>query len=68
MSSALPPPIQRAVQHTLLSARDLAELRDYLRMLVVRSAALTLPSAIEEEIFDFRQRTLRGAKGTMLPA
>lgn len=45
-----------------LSSKDLAGARDYLTMLVVRAQAMMLPKAIEEEVFDFRQRTLRGAR------
>ena len=46
----------------ILASNDLAGLRDYLRMRVARAQSRVLPSAIEAEVFDFNQRTLRGAK------
>jgi putative endopeptidase len=46
---------------TALQAKDLAGVRDHLRMLVARAASTVLPGAIEAEVFDFTQRTLRGA-------
>jgi endothelin-converting enzyme/putative endopeptidase len=45
-----------------LSPKDLASVRDYLRVLVVRDGAMVLPRAVDAEQFDFDQRTLRGAR------
>ena len=45
-----------------LSKRDLGGLRDQLRMVFARGEARLLPSSIEAEVFDFRERTLRGKK------
>ena len=45
-----------------VGAKDLEGLRQYLRLLLVRTSAMALPSGIEAEVFDLRERTLRGAK------
>ncbi|MFO0551750.1 MAG: M13 family metallopeptidase [Polyangiaceae bacterium] len=45
-----------------LSKKDLGGLRDYLRMMLVRFESHALPAALEAEVFDFTQRTLRGKK------
>jgi len=55
-------PAWLAAVHEALTRKDLAALRDYLRMISVRAAAMVLPRAIEEEVFDFRQKTLRGIR------
>jgi len=48
--------------NAMLATNDVAALRDYLRTVVVRWSATLLPGAMENEVFDFRQRTLRGAR------
>lgn len=48
--------------NSALGAADSAGLRDYLRVQAVRPFATMLPSAIEAEVFDFHQRTLRGVQ------
>jgi predicted metalloendopeptidase len=45
-----------------VSGADLPSLRSYLHAHVVRSYAGSLPSALEQEEFDFRERTMRGAR------
>lgn len=47
---------------SVLSKGDLPALRDQVRMRVVRSEGDALPAPIYAELFDFTQRTLRGAK------
>ncbi len=45
-----------------LAKKDLARVRAYLSVQSVRPFATMLPKALEAEVFDFHQRTLRGAK------
>jgi putative endopeptidase len=46
--------------NTALSSSDLGGARDYLRMIVVRAFATILPHAIDDEVFGFNERTVRG--------
>lgn len=55
-------PAWMGVVDQALSSTDLSGLREYLQILVLRSFATVLPSAVESEIFDFRQRTLRNTR------
>jgi endothelin-converting enzyme/putative endopeptidase len=48
--------------HAVVAASDLAPLRAYLRALVARAFATSLPAALERERFDFEQRQARGAR------
>jgi endothelin-converting enzyme/putative endopeptidase len=45
-----------------LSAPDLAPVRDYLRIRVLRASATMLPRAIEAEVWGFSERFVRGAR------